>query len=115
MKDLSNRKMAPIIAALMLTSLSIPLAACATINGQESASQYVTDASLTTKVRANIIKDQSLKGFEIGVETLHRTVELSGFVDTPRQKQQAAIIAEAVPGVKSVKNNIIVHRRVNSG
>jgi osmotically-inducible protein OsmY len=94
--------------ALLAADMATPLGACATINGQESAPQYVSDASLTAKVKADIIKDQTLKGFAIGVETLHHVVQLSGFVDTPQQTGQAAAIAQAVPGVQPVQNNILV-------
>jgi hyperosmotically inducible periplasmic protein len=97
-----------IMIALLVAGTATPLAACATINGQESAPQYVSDASLTAKVKANIVEDQSLKGFEIGVETMNHVVQLSGFVDTRQQKNQATTIAQSVPGVESVQNNILV-------
>jgi hyperosmotically inducible periplasmic protein len=35
-------------------------------------------------------------------------VQLSGFVDSPAQKQQAEQIARGVNGVRSVRNNIVV-------
>lgn len=100
-----------LLTALLMAGLAAPLSACATANGQESAPQYVSDASLTAKVKADIIKEQSLSGFEIGVETLNHTVQLSGFVDTTQQKNQAEAIAEAVPGVQSVQNNILVREK----
>ena len=98
-------------AALLAVAMATSVASCATINGQESAKQYVSDASITAQVKANIIKDQSLKGFEISVETLHHNVELSGFVDTHQQKEQAAAIARSVTGVQSVENSILVRNR----
>lgn len=103
-----DKKRRLLAIAVLAATLTAPLAGCATVNGQESASQYASDASLTAKVKSNIIDDQSLKGFAIGVETMDRTVQLSGFVDTALQKQQAARIARAVPGVRSVRNDIIV-------
>lgn len=100
-----------LVTALLMAGVAAPLSACATANGQESAPQYVSDASITTKVKANIVKEQSLQGFEIGVETLNHTVQLSGFVDTPQQKDQAGAIAESIPGVQSVQNNILVRQK----
>ena len=97
-------------AVLLALGTAASLTACATVNGQESAQQYVSDASITTKVKANIVKDQSLKGFEIGVQTLNHTVQLSGFVDTRAQKIQAGQIATSVPGVQAVENNILVRK-----
>lgn len=99
-----------LMSVLLAAGLAASLTACATVNGQESAPQYVSDASLTTKVRTDIIKDQSLKGFEIGVETMNGTVQLTGFVDTRQQKDQAGAIAGSVQGVKSVENNILVRQ-----
>ena len=100
-----------LVTALLAASIATPLAACSTVNGQESAPQYVSDASLTAKLKADSIKDQSLQGFEIAVETLNHTVQLSGFVDTPQQKEQAAAIAQSVSGVQSVQNNILVRHQ----
>jgi len=101
--------------ALLATSMAMPIAACSTLNGQESAPAYASDASVTAKVKANIIKDQSLQGFEIGVETLNHTVQLSGFVDTPQQKEQAAAIARSVTGVEAVQNSIVVRNQPAAG
>jgi len=95
-------------ATLLAVAISGALTACAAINGQESGKEYVSDASITTKVKANIINEQSLKGFAIHVETMKRTVQLSGFVDTATQKDQADQIARSVNGVQAVTNNIQV-------
>lgn len=111
MTNATEQRMRLLMVALLAAGMVTSLTACATINGQESAPQYVSDASITTKVKANIIKDQSLKGFAIGIETLQHNVQLSGFVDTPQQKQQAAAIARSVAGVQSVENNIIVRNQ----
>ena len=89
-------------------ALALPLASCATVNGQETAGQYTGDSAVTARVKANIVKEQSLKGFEIGVETMQGTVQLSGFVSNRTQKDQAAQIASNTDGVKGVQNNIIV-------
>lgn len=97
-------------AAFVASGVALSLSGCATANGQESAQQYVSDATLTTKVKTNIVKDQALKGFEIGVQTMNRTVQLSGFVDTSQQKAEAGNIARTVPGVQAVENNILVRQ-----
>lgn len=106
----STQRMRRLVSMLLAAGLATSLTACATVNGQESAPQFVSDASLTAKIKTDIVKDQSLKGFEIGVETMSGTVQLSGFVDTRQQKDQAGAIANSVPGVKSVENNILVRQ-----
>ena len=87
------------------------LAGCAPIEGRETAHQYTSDATISTKIRADLIKDQALKAFDIHVGTMQGTVQLSGFVDSPQQKTEATQIAESVEGVKEVQNDIIVRTR----
>lgn len=87
--------------ALLLTS-------CAPMAGRESAGEYVDDATVSTKVRAELLRDQSLKAFDIHVETMQDVVQLSGFVDSPAQKAQAEQIARNVSGVRGVRNDIVV-------
>jgi len=84
------------------------LSGCAPIQGRETAGEYVDDATISTKVRAQLIGDQSLKAFNIHVETMQSTVQLSGFVDSDAQKAAAQRIASGVSGVHAVRNDIVV-------
>jgi hyperosmotically inducible periplasmic protein len=87
------------------------LAGCAPIEGRETAHQYTSDATISTKIRADLIKDQALKAFDIHVGTMQGVVQLSGFVDSQQQKTEAMQIAESIEGVKEVQNDIIVRAR----
>ena len=89
-------------------ALGASLAACAAATGQETAGQYVDDATISTKVRAAILGDPQTKLSQISVETLQGTVQLGGFVDTPVASTRAEQLAGEVKGVKSVKNDIVV-------
>jgi hyperosmotically inducible periplasmic protein len=102
--------MRPTRTAFVLACLALaaPLGSCSAVEGRETAGQYVDDSSITTKVKTEIVKAQSLKGFQIGVETMQGTVQLSGFVDTRAQKDQAGQIAAGISGVHSVQNNLLV-------
>ena len=84
------------------------LAACAPMEGRETAGNYVDDATISTKVRGELVKDQALKAFDIHVETMQDVVQLSGFVDSASQKAQAEHIARSISGVRDVHNNIVV-------
>lgn len=84
------------------------LAGCAATPTRESTGDYVDDAAITTKVKAAILDDASLKVFQIHVVTLKNVVQLSGFVDTSAMVSRAGEVARKVPGVKSVKNDLIV-------
>jgi len=63
---------------------------------------------ITTKVKAAIYNEPSLKVSQINVETFKGEVQLSGFVDLPQSVNKAGEVARGVNGVKSVKNNLIV-------
>jgi hyperosmotically inducible periplasmic protein len=93
-------------AAIAVTVLL--MSGCAPMQGRETAGQYVDDATVSTKVRAELLRNQALKGFDIHVETMQDVVQLGGFVDSPEQKAQAEQIARSVSGVRGVRNDIVV-------
>ena len=82
------------------------LAGCASTPTHEGTGQYVDDTAITTKVKAAIFNDSSLKSMEINVETFKGRVQLSGFVDSATQKKRAEQIARGTTGVHDVTNNI---------
>jgi osmotically-inducible protein OsmY len=90
------------VAALALTSIT----ACAQTRTHESTGQYVDDSALTTKVKAAILADDSLKSSEINVESFKGTVQLSGFVRSQANINQAVAVAQGVNGVVHVKNDM---------
>jgi len=94
-----------LIGALALGGLT---GGCAATPTSDSTGQYVDDTAITTKVKAALLGDSAVKSFEIKVETVKGVVQLSGFVDTSDQKSAAGNDASAVPGVKDVKNDLIV-------
>lgn len=98
----------PVKVLVLAFALALPLASCAAISGQETAGEYFDDTGITTKIKASLVQDQSLNGLRISVETMQGTVQLSGFVDTRAQKDQAGKIAAGISGVKAVQNNILV-------
>jgi len=74
----------------------------------ESTGQYVDDSVLTTKVKAAIFKESTLKTFQINVKTYKAVVQLSGFVDSAQSVSRAEDIARGVENVVSVKNDLVV-------
>ena len=81
---------------------------CASTPTREGTGEYVDDSAITTKVKAAIINEPSLKVFQINVETFKGDVQLSGFVDSAQSVRKAGEVARGVTGVRSVKNNLIV-------
>ena len=93
---------------LTVLVLAVSVAACDPIAGRETAGEYVDDATITSKVIAEIVNDSSLKKYQVGVETFKNVVQLSGFVDSAQARTRAGELAGKVKGVKSVKNDLIV-------
>jgi hyperosmotically inducible periplasmic protein len=81
---------------------------CAATPKHDSTGEYIDDTGITTKVKTALLRDDSVKSFEIKVETMKGVVQLSGFVDTPDQKNAAGRDAASVTGVAEVSNNLIV-------
>lgn len=87
------------------------LAACTSTPERESFGEYIDNSVVTTSVKSKLFSDPLVKGFEISVETYKGVVQLSGFVSTLEEKQQAEKLARQVNGVRAVKNNIIIKPR----
>jgi len=90
------------VAALVVTS------GCAVSRGQETTGAYIDDATITTKVKSEMVEDKNVDAAAIKVETLNGTVMLSGFAKNSLEKETAERIALKVKGVKQVKNEIAV-------
>ncbi|RPJ45235.1 MAG: BON domain-containing protein, partial [Betaproteobacteria bacterium] len=72
----------------------------------EGTGEYIDDTVITTKVKAAIFDEPTLKSAEINVETFKGTVQLSGFVNSRADINKAVEVARSVKGVTSVKNNM---------
>ncbi len=88
--------------AILLASLL----GCASTAKHEGTGEYVDDSVITTKVKAAIFNEPTLKSAEINVETFKGVVQLSGFVSSSGDISKAGELARGVPGVKSVKNDM---------
>jgi osmotically-inducible protein OsmY len=97
-----TRKMASLMGVLLMT-LAL---GCASTAKQEGTGQYIDDTVITTKVKAAILGEPSLKSAEINVETFKGVVQLSGFVSSQAAENTAVAVARKVEGVQSVKNDM---------
>lgn len=95
-------KLLPVAALALLGTL----AACASTRTQDSVGQNVDDATLTTRVKTALIGDPATEARNIDVESRRGAVQLNGFVVSEQGRAQATVVAKAVPGVRSVKNNL---------
>lgn len=88
--------------------LLVSLLGCASTSKQEGTGEYIDDTVITTKVKAAVFNEPSLKSSEIKVETFKGTVQLSGFVSSQADINKAVEVARGIKGVKSVKNDMRV-------
>ena len=97
-----------IVSFLVCIVLVTAFMGCASTQKREGTGEYLDDSAITTKVKAAIFNEPTLKVFQINVETFKGEVQLSGFVDSAQSVKKAGEVARGVNGVKSVKNNLIV-------
>jgi len=81
---------------------------CAPSTQHEGTGEYVDDSVITAKVKAAVLKEDTLKSAEINVETFKGVVQLSGFVNSQADINKAAQLARGINGVTSVKNDMQV-------
>jgi osmotically-inducible protein OsmY len=67
-----------------------------------------TDAGVTTAVKSKLTTDDTVKAYQIDVDTKDHVVTLSGNVETPAAKERAVALARATDGVQNVVDNIRV-------
>lgn len=97
-----------ILKQLVLLAVMTAFLGCAGTQKTSSTGEYVDDTVITTKVKAAIFEEPTLKTMQINVETFKSEVQLSGFVNSAQSVKKASEVARSVSGVKSVKNNLIV-------
>ena len=98
----SSRRLATFAGVLFL----VVTLGCASAAKQESTGEYVDDTVITTKVKAAVLNEPTLKSAEINVETFKGVVQLSGFANNSTEVSRAAELARGVKGVKEVKNDV---------
>ncbi len=90
---------------LFAAALAVTLG-CAGTATTEGTGEYVDDTVITTKVKAAIFNEPSLKSAEINVETFKGVVQLSGFVRSQANISTAIAVARGVQGVTSVRDGM---------
>jgi hyperosmotically inducible protein len=96
------------ISTIILAIMFATVLGCASTSKQEGTGEYLDDSVITTKVKAAVFNEPSLKSAEINVETFKGEVQLSGFVGTEADIKKAVEVARSVKGVTSVKNDMRV-------
>jgi osmotically-inducible protein OsmY len=97
-------KTAVVVTAVLL------LAGCSG-SASRPVDETVTDATVTSVVRARLTADSELSPYRIGVSTHDAVVTLTGRVEREAQRDRAGRLAEEAEGVEAVRNLIRVGGR----
>jgi hyperosmotically inducible protein len=100
------KQLSKFLSTLFLAVMLVSVVGCAATSKQEGTGEYIDDSAITTKVKAAIFNEPTLKVAEINVETFKGVVQLSGFVSSQTAVNKAVEVARGVSGVKSVKNDM---------
>lgn len=84
---------------------------CASTPTRRSPGEVIDDATITTKVKAGLIAEPAVSAFAINVDTSKGVVNLTGIVNSERERQIAIQVAQEVAGVKQVDaRNLFIRR-----
>jgi hyperosmotically inducible periplasmic protein len=72
----------------------------------DRAGAAITDAAITSAVKAKFLADTSVKGLRIDVDTSNGMVTLNGNVSSKAEADRAMTLARNTDGVKSVHSNL---------
>lgn len=76
-----------------------------------NVSNKVSDAMITTSVKAELAKDPNLSALKINVDTADGKVTMSGTAPSGAARDQATTLAKNVKGVVSVDNKLLVEAK----
>lgn len=98
-------KLSSIVFATLLV-----LSGCTAMTGQ-TAGEYWDDSTITASVKRSLSAETTANFTRIDVDTTNQVVTLTGIVASAEEKAKAAQLARQVDGVKSVNNNLQVHKQ----
>jgi osmotically-inducible protein OsmY len=112
-----NRSFNALVAAsasFLVAAAAAPTvrAADADMQRQESVGEVLDDTVVTSKVKAAFVQDEQVGALRINVTTYKGIVQLSGFANSAQEADHAAAVARTVPGVRQVKNDILLKQQL---
>ena len=100
--------------AVLAAALAVTVG-CSSTPTQEGTGEYLDDTWITTRVKAAMFNESTLRSTEINVETFKGEVQLSGFVNSAQDIRRAVELARSTQGVKSVKNDMRIKGQKRQG
>ncbi len=102
--------MSRIMKLFAVLAVVATLAGCQTMTGK-TASENVSDATITASVKAKLIGESAANLTRVDVDTNQGTVYLNGIVPNEAARARAKTLAMSVGGVKDVVSNLQVEPR----
>jgi hyperosmotically inducible protein len=99
-----------------VTAVALLATGCNLIKGKETTGQAVDDATIATRAKAALVKDDTVSATDFNIDVYKGNVTLTGVAKNPDEVVRAIDDIKRVPGVVSVKNATRVapaDRRVN--
>ena len=70
--------------------------------------EYADDVSITTILKAKLLRNESVKGLQINVDVNQGVVFLYGYVRTEIEKDVVLKLAASVKGVSNVEDRLVI-------
>ena len=87
-----------------LTAVAMLATGCNAMKGKETVGQSVDDATIATRAKAALVKDDTVSATDFNIDVYKGNVTLTGVAKSPDEVARAVDDIKRVPGVKSVKN-----------
>ena len=105
-RNVIQRKMVQFSSGIVLTLMLTAGIGC---SGNQSGTQMVDDAAVTTEIKSKLASDVQLSTLtDVEINTTNGVVTMAGMVSNDDIKRRAEEIAKSVNGVHSVNNNLQV-------
>ena len=106
-----------LLMSLAMGTVGMPMAMAHDVNASTAADKKttayeesetpITDTWITTKVKADLLVTEEVKGLDINVSTTNGVVTLAGVLDSQAQRDKAIAVTKAIKGVKSVESKAL--------
>ncbi len=112
-----NKKFLAIIFVFLVGSLSacevllIGSAAVATyevLKDERSATEVATDTRIVADIKQKLLRDQTISGWDINVDSFKAVVTLHGNIPSTTIKERVILVASSVKGVEKIVSKLVI-------
>lgn len=102
------------IMSLGLSGCHVALLGGAAVAGYEvakderSASEVATDARIVADIKQKLLRDKTISGWDINVDSYKGEITLHGNVVSQSAKERALLITQSVKGVSKITSKLII-------